>query len=211
VSHIVDLDLFKLAIVLTRLIGSYTKDLQVEQVEDISPNTLDSLVQGLVTHSTTKVNASGEEQVEDISPNTLEAAKTLSRVASLKPKSIDKGRIYKRRKETKGKKVVSSLVFQEEVDTGAKEVNTAEGVNTGSIKLSTVSEQVSTGSTKMSIPSPDKGQREGKAPMISEKLLRSQRNKFYKRKLALLKQSDWILYRKKRRLNKYTWITLLAQ
>ncbi|GJW42981.1 putative ribonuclease H-like domain-containing protein [Tanacetum coccineum] len=75
-----------------------------------------SLVQGLVTPSMTKVNASGEEQVEDISPNTLEAAKTLSRVASLKPKSIDKGRRYKRRKETKGKKVVSSLVFQEEVD-----------------------------------------------------------------------------------------------
>ncbi|GKF46599.1 hypothetical protein Tco_0136401, partial [Tanacetum coccineum] len=112
---------------------------------------LDSLVQGLVTPSTTKVNASGEEQVEDISPNTLEAAKTLSRVASLKPKSIDKGRRYKRRKETKGKKVVSSLDFQEEVDTGAKEVNTA------------VSEQVSTGSAKRSIPSPDKGQRAGKA------------------------------------------------
>ncbi|GJT62899.1 putative ribonuclease H-like domain-containing protein [Tanacetum coccineum] len=129
---------------------------------------LDSLVQGLVTPSTTKVNASGEEQVEDISPNTLEAAKTLSRVASLKPKSIDKGRRYKRRKETKGKKVVSSLVFQEEVDAGAKEVNTAEGVNTGSIKLSTVSEQVSTGSAKRSTPSPDKGQRAGKAPMISE-------------------------------------------
>ncbi|GJW21732.1 hypothetical protein Tco_0032354 [Tanacetum coccineum] len=129
---------------------------------------LDSLVQGLVTPSTTKVNASGEEQVEDISPNTLEAAKTLSRVASLKPKSIDKGRRYKRRKETKGKKVVSSLVFQEEVDAGAKQVNTAEGVNTGSIKLSTISEQVSTGSTKISIPSPEEGQREGKAPMISE-------------------------------------------
>ncbi|GKA47112.1 hypothetical protein Tco_0739995 [Tanacetum coccineum] len=129
---------------------------------------LASLVQGLVTPSMTKVNASGEEQVEDISPNTLEAAKTLSRVASLKPKSIDKGRRYKRRKETKGKKVVSSLDFQEEVDTGAKEVNTAEGVNTGSIKLSTVSEQVSTGSTKVDIPSPDKGQRAGKAPMIIE-------------------------------------------
>ncbi|GKG64669.1 hypothetical protein Tco_0663645, partial [Tanacetum coccineum] len=43
-------------------------------------------------------------------------------------------------------KVVSSLVFQEEVDTGAKEVNTAEGVNTSSIKLSTVSEQLSIGS-----------------------------------------------------------------
>ncbi|GKB39466.1 hypothetical protein Tco_0884408 [Tanacetum coccineum] len=136
---------------------------------------LDSLVQGLVTPSTTKVNASGEEQVEDISPNTLKVAKTLSRVASLKPKSIDKGRRYKRRKETKGKKVVSSLDFQEEVDTGAEQVNTAEGVNTGSIKLSTVSEQLSTGSeqvstvsAKKSTPSPDKGQRAGKAPMIIE-------------------------------------------
>ncbi|GKB67719.1 hypothetical protein Tco_0929131 [Tanacetum coccineum] len=40
---------------------------------------LDSSVQGLVTPSSTRVNASGEEQVEDISPNTLEAAKTLSK------------------------------------------------------------------------------------------------------------------------------------
>ncbi|GKC86740.1 hypothetical protein Tco_1147389 [Tanacetum coccineum] len=47
-----------------------------------------SLVQGLVTPSKTTVNTSGEEQVEDISPTTLEAAKTLSRVASQKPKSI---------------------------------------------------------------------------------------------------------------------------
>ncbi|GKF51528.1 hypothetical protein Tco_0147995, partial [Tanacetum coccineum] len=107
---------------------------------------LDSLVQGLVTPSTTKVDASGEEQVEDISPNTLEATKTLSMVSSLKPKSINKGRRYKRRKETKGNKVVSSLDFQEEVDTGAEEVNTTEGVNTSSIKLNTVSEQVSIGS-----------------------------------------------------------------
>ncbi|GJR87959.1 hypothetical protein Tco_0211970 [Tanacetum coccineum] len=94
-----------------------------------------SLVQGLVTPSKTTVNASGEEQVEDIRPTTLEAAKTLSRVASQKPKSIDKGRRYKRRKESKGKKVATSLDFQEEV-------------NTSSIKVSTVSEQVSTGSTK---------------------------------------------------------------
>ncbi|GKA04455.1 hypothetical protein Tco_0683575 [Tanacetum coccineum] len=107
-----------------------------------------------LTPSTIKVNASGEEQMEDISPNTLKAAK-------LSP----------------------SLVFQEEVDTGAqeevdavaKEVNTAKGVNTSSIKLSTVSEQVSTGneqvstvSAKRSTPSPDKGQRAGKAPMIIE-------------------------------------------
>ncbi|GJV55573.1 hypothetical protein Tco_1456578 [Tanacetum coccineum] len=130
---------------------------------------LDSSVQGLVTPPTTKVNTSGEEQVEEISPNTLEAAKTLSKVASLKSRSIDKGRRYKRRKETKGKKVVSSLDFQEEVDAGAEQVNTASaeqvntasGVNTGSTKLSTGNEQVST-------VGQDKGQREGKAPMISE-------------------------------------------
>ncbi|GJR54643.1 hypothetical protein Tco_1405164, partial [Tanacetum coccineum] len=113
---------------------------------------LASSVQGLVTPSTTKVKASGEEQVEDISPNTLEAAKILSKVASLKPRSIDKGRRYKRRKEAKGNKVVSSLDFQEEVDTGAEQVNasaeqvsTGEGINTGSIKLSTGDEQLSTG------------------------------------------------------------------
>ncbi|GKC81206.1 hypothetical protein Tco_1136923, partial [Tanacetum coccineum] len=144
---------------------------------------LDSSVQGLVTPSTTKVKASGEEQEEDISPNTLEAAKTLSKVASLKTRSIDKGRRYKRRKEAKGKKVVSSLDFQEEVDAGAEQVNTAsaeqvstaEGVNTGSIKLSTGDEQLSTGNeqvstvgAKKSTFDQDKGQREGKAPMISE-------------------------------------------
>ncbi|GJY69957.1 hypothetical protein Tco_0472939 [Tanacetum coccineum] len=121
----------------------------------------DSSVQGLVTPSTTKVKASGEEQEEDISPNTLEAAKTLSKVASLK----------------------TSLDFQEEVDAGAEQVNTAsaeqvstaEGVNTGSIKLSTGDEQLSTGNeqvstvgAKKSTSDQDKGQREGKAPMISE-------------------------------------------
>ncbi|GJU94199.1 hypothetical protein Tco_1318955 [Tanacetum coccineum] len=121
----------------------------------------DSLVQGLVTPPTTKVNTSGEVQVEEISPNTLEASKTLLKVAS-----IDKGRRYKRRKETKGKKVVSSLDFQEEVDAGneqvnttGKEVNTASEINTGSIKLNTGNEKIST-------VGEDKGQREGKAPML---------------------------------------------
>ncbi|GJX31891.1 hypothetical protein Tco_0241746 [Tanacetum coccineum] len=110
---------------------------------------LASLVQGLVTPSMTKVNASEEEQVEDISPNTLEAAKTLSRVASLKPKSIDKGRRYKRRKETKGKKVVSSLVFQEEVDTGAKEITTCcRSLIMARIKLCTVVNKLVTGVLK---------------------------------------------------------------
>ncbi|GKA76377.1 putative ribonuclease H-like domain-containing protein [Tanacetum coccineum] len=130
---------------------------------------LDSSVQGLVTPPTTKVDASGEEQVEDISPNTLEAAKTLSKVASLKTRSIDKGRRYKRRKEAKGKKVVSSLDFQEEADAGAEQVNTAsaEQVNTASAEqVNTASaEQVSTAE---GINNLHKGQREGKAPMISE-------------------------------------------
>ncbi|GJU72210.1 putative ribonuclease H-like domain-containing protein [Tanacetum coccineum] len=133
----------------------------------------DSSIQGLVTPPTTKAHASGEEQEEDISPNTLEAAKTLSKVASLKSRSIDKGRRYKRRKETKGKKVVSSLDFQEdntgaekintagEINAASIEVNTASKVNTGSIELNTVIEQDSTAGE-------NKGQREGKAPMLSE-------------------------------------------
>ncbi|GJV89725.1 hypothetical protein Tco_1533663 [Tanacetum coccineum] len=145
-----------------------------------------SLVQGLVTPSKTTVNTSGEEQVEDISPTTLEAAKTLFRVASQKPKLIDKGRRYKRRKETKGKKVVTSLDFQEEVNT-AKGVNTAEGVNTGSIKVSTVSGQVSTDSINKSITSPDKGQREGKAPMIIEEAPKKTKEQILQEEASLAK------------------------
>ncbi|GJV86070.1 hypothetical protein Tco_1525968 [Tanacetum coccineum] len=147
-------------------------DSEEEELEDQGRKSQDdplvSLVQGLVTPSKSTINILGEEQVEDISPNTLEAAKTLSRVASQKPKSIDKGRRYQRMKEIKGKKVVTSLDFQEEVNTGAEGVNTAKRVNTSSIKVSTISGQVSTDSINKSIPSPDKGQREGKAPMIIE-------------------------------------------
>ncbi|GJZ52920.1 hypothetical protein Tco_0607805 [Tanacetum coccineum] len=93
-----------------------------------------------------KAYASREEQVEDISPNTLEAAKTLSKVASLKSRSIDKGRRYKRRKDTKGKKI----------NAAGEEVNTASKVNTGSIELNTVIEQDSTAGE-------DKGQRKREA------------------------------------------------
>ncbi|GKG62484.1 hypothetical protein Tco_0634257, partial [Tanacetum coccineum] len=56
---------------------------------------------------------------------------------------------YKRRKESKGKKVVSSLDFQEGVDAGVEQVNTASGVNTGSIKLSTGDEKLSTVDEKL--------------------------------------------------------------
>ncbi|GKG11521.1 hypothetical protein Tco_0342921, partial [Tanacetum coccineum] len=68
-------------------------------------------------------------------------------VASLKSRSIDKGRRYKRRKESTGKKVVSSLDFQEDntgaekINTASIEVNTASKVNTSSIELNTVIEQ----------------------------------------------------------------------
>ncbi|GKA23809.1 hypothetical protein Tco_0709842, partial [Tanacetum coccineum] len=173
-------DLLQVVPKLISRIDSLETDLKQTNQDD----PLASSVQGLVTPSTTKVKASGEEQVEDISPNTLEAAKTLSKVASLKPRSIDKGRRYKRRKEAKGKKVVSSLDFQEEVDTGAEQVNTPEGINIGSIKLSTVSEQLNTGSkqvstvsAKQSTSSHDKGQREGKAPMIGEETPKKSKKK----------------------------------
>ncbi|GJT49777.1 ribonuclease H-like domain-containing protein [Tanacetum coccineum] len=120
-------------------------------------------LEGLVTPSKSIVNISEEEQVEDISPNTFEAAKTLSRVASQKPKSIDKGRRYKRRKETKGKKVVTSLDFQKNVILVLKELI-----------------------------------------LLKELLLA-----VLKRKLVLLTEatSDDTLEKKKRQ-NKYTWITL---
>ncbi|GJY69321.1 putative reverse transcriptase, RNA-dependent DNA polymerase [Tanacetum coccineum] len=154
----------------------------------------DSSVQGLVTPPTTKVNTSGRTSGDEVSHNTLEAAKTLSKVASLKSRSIDKGRRYKRRKETKGKKVVSSLDFQEGTDAGAEQVNTpsaeqvntasgvntgsikqvntpsaeqvntASGVNTGSIKHSTGDEQLSTSDEKVSAVGQDKGQEKKKLP-----------------------------------------------
>ncbi|GKD36296.1 hypothetical protein Tco_1251805, partial [Tanacetum coccineum] len=147
--------------------------------------TEDSSKQGLVTPPTTKAHASGEEQEEEISPNTLEAAKTLSKVASLKSRSIDKGRRYKRRKETKDRKVVSSLDFQEEFDTGAEkvstadeEVNTASEVNTGSIKVNTGIEQDSTAGE-------DKGQREGKAPILSEETSKKSKEQILQEEASL--------------------------
>ncbi|GJT18095.1 hypothetical protein Tco_0876801 [Tanacetum coccineum] len=138
-----------------KVVLSYSEDEETEaHGRKIHDDPLVSLVQELITPSKTIVNASGEEQVKDISPTTLEAAKTLSKVASQKPKSVDKGRIYKRRKELKEKNVVK-------VNTGSIKVNTGSiEVNTGSIRVNTGSGQVS----------PDKGQREGKAPIIIEEV-----------------------------------------
>ncbi|GJR97935.1 hypothetical protein Tco_0270109 [Tanacetum coccineum] len=106
----------------------------------------------------TPTKPSGEAQEEEISPTTLEAAKILSKVASQKSKSVDKGKIYKRRKESKGK----------DISTGFEEVNTGfEKANTGGLGVSTSSGPVSSA----------RGQREGKAPMIVEETQAPKRTK----------------------------------
>ncbi|GJZ81824.1 hypothetical protein Tco_0646818 [Tanacetum coccineum] len=144
----------------------------------------------------------GRNKFRQSCPTTLEAAKThLSGVASQKLKSIDKGRRYKRRKGTKGKKVVTSLDFQEEVNTSAEGVNTAEEVNIGNIKVSTVSGQVSTDSINKSIPSPDKGQREGKAPMIIEEAPKNTKEQILQEEASLAEGHQIGTLEKKKELN----------
>ncbi|GJT14635.1 hypothetical protein Tco_0861677 [Tanacetum coccineum] len=138
----------------------------------------------VILHST-QVNTSGEEQ-----------------------RSIELGKEIQERKETKGKKVVSSLDFQEEVDAGAEEVNTASdeqvntasGVNTGSIKLNTVNEQVST-------VGEDKGQREGKAPMLSEETPKKSKEQILQEEASLAEAIRLDSLQKVReRSSKYIWI-----
>ncbi|GJV12765.1 hypothetical protein Tco_1354306 [Tanacetum coccineum] len=111
-----------------------------------------SLVQELVTPSKT-VNGSREEQVEDISPTTLEAAAILTKVQKIKS------------------------AF-EEVNTGGIEVLFGiEKVNAGSLDVNTGIDPVTTDSIRVSIPSPDRGRREGKAPMIEEETQASRKTK----------------------------------
>ncbi|GKB41509.1 putative ribonuclease H-like domain-containing protein [Tanacetum coccineum] len=76
-----------------------------------------------------------EEGEEDISPTTLEAAKTLSKVASQRSKSVDKGKIYKRRKESKGTDINTGF---EDISTGFEDISTGfEEVNTSGLGVST--------------------------------------------------------------------------
>ncbi|GJQ92390.1 hypothetical protein Tco_0003529 [Tanacetum coccineum] len=113
----------------------------------------------------TPTKPSGEAQEEEISPITLEAAKTLSKVASQRSKSVDKGKRYKRRKKSKGKDIDFGF---ENISTGFEEVNTGfEKVNTGGLGVSTGSGLVSS----------SRGQREGKAPMIVEETQAPKRTK----------------------------------
>ncbi|GJS71110.1 hypothetical protein Tco_0703951, partial [Tanacetum coccineum] len=142
---------------------------QGRKTHDLDP--LVSLLQELVTPSKT-VNASGEEQVEDISPTTLEAAAILTKVKKIK--SVDKGKRYKRRKVSK-ESAGTGLDFEEvksafeEVNTGGIKVSTGiEEINAGSLDVNTGSDPVTTDSIRVSVPSPDRGRREGKAPMTEE-------------------------------------------
>ncbi|GJT89237.1 hypothetical protein Tco_1070954 [Tanacetum coccineum] len=146
-----------------------TEEAQGRKTHDLDP--LVSLVQELVTPSKT-VNASGEEQVEDISPTTLEAAAILTKVKKIK--SVDKGKRYKRRKSSK-ESAGTGLDFEEvksafeEVNTGGIKVSAGiEEINAGSLDVNTGSDPVTTDSIRVSVPSPDRGRREGKAPMTEE-------------------------------------------
>ncbi|GJV05789.1 putative ribonuclease H-like domain-containing protein [Tanacetum coccineum] len=139
------------------------------KTHDLYP--LVSLVQELITPSKT-VNALGEEQVEDVSPTTLEAAAILTRVKKIK--SVDKGKRYKRRKSSK--EFVGSGLDFEDVKSAFKKVSTGdiivssgiEEINTGSLDVNIGIDPVTTDSIRVSIPSPDRGRREGKAPMTEE-------------------------------------------
>ncbi|GJS57580.1 hypothetical protein Tco_0652364 [Tanacetum coccineum] len=146
---------------------------QGRKFHDLDP--LVSLLQELVTPSKTPsktVNASGEEQVEDISPTTLEAAAILTKVHKIK--SVDKGKRYKRRKSSK-EFAGTGLDFEEvksafeKVSTGGIKVSSGiEEINTGSLDVNTGIDPVTTDSIRVSVPSPDRGRREGKAPMTEE-------------------------------------------
>ncbi|GJY09666.1 hypothetical protein Tco_0377851 [Tanacetum coccineum] len=132
----------------------------------------------------TKISASGEVQEQDINPTTLEAAKTLSHVISQKKTSTDKGIRYKRKTRSKSieKDISTDLDADIEVNSGSEDFNTGnEDFNTGSLGVSTVSGPVSTPSVvqtiNVTIPSPIKSQREGKAPMTTEEIQATKRTK----------------------------------
>ncbi|GJR50406.1 hypothetical protein Tco_1400927 [Tanacetum coccineum] len=78
---------------------------------------------------------------------------------------------------TKTRSIVKGKEYREEKSTK---------VNTGDEQLSTGDEQVSVVGAKMSASDQDKGQREGKAPMISEETPKKSKEQILQEKLALL-------------------------
>ncbi|GJZ80045.1 hypothetical protein Tco_0644882 [Tanacetum coccineum] len=151
-------------------------------IQDINDDPLVSLVRESMkeksTDFVTPTKASGEAQEEEISPTILEAAKTLSKVASQsvsKAKSTDKGKRYRRRARSMAKNINTRLDAEDEINTARVEINTGiEDVNTGSTKVDTGRTSISTSSI---IPSPKKGQREGKAQMVEEDIQATHKTK----------------------------------
>ncbi|GJW81962.1 hypothetical protein Tco_0145937 [Tanacetum coccineum] len=159
----------------------------------------------------TKLTIGGDSSCEVVQEGDEAEAAKLFQVASQKPKSIDKGRRYKRRKETKGKKVVTSLDFQEEVSTGMlKELILAILKLVLLVaKLVLLVDKLVLTVLKRSFLPLIKGQEKEKPPLIHLKKLPNKTkgtNSHGGSSSYMLKLSDWILWRKKKRLNKYTWI-----
>ncbi|GJX30527.1 putative ribonuclease H-like domain-containing protein [Tanacetum coccineum] len=101
-----------------------------------------------------------------------------------KAKSTDKGIRYKRKTRSKSidKDISTDLDADIEVNPGSEDVNTGnEDFNIGSLGVSTGSGPVSTPSVvqtiNVTIPSPIKSQREGKAPMTIEEIQATKRTK----------------------------------
>ncbi|GKG41281.1 hypothetical protein Tco_0470493, partial [Tanacetum coccineum] len=91
-----------------------------------------------------------------------------------KIKSVNKGKRYKRRKSSK--EFASTGLDFEEVKSAFTKVNTGgikvssgiEEINAGSLDVNTSIDSVTTDSIRVSVPSPDRGRREGKAPITEE-------------------------------------------
>ncbi|GKB39587.1 hypothetical protein Tco_0884529 [Tanacetum coccineum] len=150
------------------------RNLQEEGLDEIVRNMMKDKLK--VFKTPTQGKTLGEE---DISPTTLEVAKTLSKVASQRSKSVDKGKRYKRRKESKGKDIDTGF---EDISTGFEDISTGfEDISTGFEDISTGFEEVNTGglgvSTGSGPVSSARGQREGKAPMIVEETQAPKRTK----------------------------------
>ncbi|GKB44084.1 hypothetical protein Tco_0889026 [Tanacetum coccineum] len=140
---------------------------QGRKIQDIDDDPLVSLVRESMKEkdtnfvTPTKISASGE-----------------------KAKSTDKGIRYKRKTRSKSieKDISTDLDVDIEVNPGSEDFNTGnEDFNTGSLGVSTGSGPVSTPSVvqtiNVTIPSPIKSQREGKAPMTTEEIQATKRTK----------------------------------
>ncbi|GKG38949.1 hypothetical protein Tco_0460661, partial [Tanacetum coccineum] len=93
---------------------------------------------------------------------------------------------------SKGKDIITGLDAEVEINTGEVEINTGSikvntgniEINIGSIEINTSKEKINTGNApavvqtvNITIPSPVKGQREGKAPMTTKDVQVTKRTK----------------------------------